>query len=194
MLVSHDAVVIPLKRFDVAKERLRRGGDLDVTALARELARAVVLASAPRPVVVVSEDDEVSHFAAELGAEVWESGARDLNEAVQGAYRGLGRRFERLLVVHGDLRQPEGLGGFEPGLGVTIVTDHCGDGTNVLVAPTGLDFRFAYGPGSRFRHEGEARRLGIECHVVTDSPWRFDIDEPEDLTAAERARHRETGA
>lgn len=193
MLVSRDAVVIPLKRFDLAKERLRRGEGLDVTALARELARAVVLASAPRPVVVVSEDDEVSRFAVELGAEVWASEARDLNQAVQGAYEGLAGRYERLLIVHGDLRQPEGLGGLEPGPGVTIVTDHRGEGTNVLVVPTGLDFRFAYGPGSRLRHEDEARRLGLACRVVTDSPWRFDVDEPADLSAADHARHRGSG-
>ncbi len=194
MLVTPDAVVIPLKRFDVAKERLRRDGNLDVTALARELARAVIVASAPRPVVVVCEDDDVARFALELGAEVWASDAKDLNEAVHGAYQGLTGRFERLLIAHGDLRHPEGLGRFEPGPAITLVTDRHTEGTNVLVLPTGLDFRFAYGPRSRTRHEEEARRLGIDCHVVIDSPWRFDVDEPSDLTAVERGRVPDDGA
>lgn len=179
--MTSDAVVVPLKRFEVAKDRLRVQRRLDVTSLARDLARAVIEASRPRHVIVVSEDDDVTRFARDLGVEVWSSAAHGLNEAVQGAYDGLAGRFERLLIVHGDLRQPAGLGGFAPEPGVTLVADHHGEGTNVLVVPTSVDFHFAYGPGSRRRHEAEARRLALACHVILDSPWRFDVDEPQDL-------------
>jgi 2-phospho-L-lactate guanylyltransferase len=179
--MMRDAVVIPLKRFDLAKERLRRDGTIEVTALAEALATAVLQSCAPRHVVVLSESDEISDFAAAHGAEVWRSTAGDLNEAVQGAYAALGARFDRLTIAHGDIRSPEGLGQFEPAPGVTIVTDHHGRGTNVLVVPTGLDFRFAYGPDSANLHDREARRLNIACVVVRDSPWRFDVDEPDDL-------------
>ena len=58
-----EAVVIPLKRFDLAKYRLRRDDDLDVTTIAKDLARGVIEASAPRPVIVVSEDGDVAAFA-----------------------------------------------------------------------------------------------------------------------------------
>ena len=176
-----DAVIVPLKRFDVAKARLREGGVTQVTEFARRLAAGVIQHSAPRIVIVLSESDDVSRFAREHHAEVRQSNARDLNEAVKDAYEGLRERFERLLIVHGDLRSPEGIGTFEPEPGITIVTDHHLLGTNVLVLPTGLDFNFSYGASSATKHELEAVRLGVVHRVITDSHWRFDIDEPADL-------------
>jgi 2-phospho-L-lactate guanylyltransferase len=179
--VSNDAFVVPLKQFDLAKERLRAGGTNDVTTLARTLALDVLRNCAPRHVIVVSESEAISHFAEAQGAEVWYSTATSLNEAVQGAYGGLSDRFERLLIVHGDLRSPEGLGSFNPVEGITIVTDHHGRGTNVLALPTGLDFHFAYGSDSARLHALEAQRLDIDVTLIKDSPWRFDVDEPSDL-------------
>ncbi len=179
--MTRDAFIVPLKRFDIAKDRLRSAGTTDVTALAEELALGVLRSCAPRPVIVLSESDEISAFARQNYAEVWFSGAEDLNQAVQGAYEGLRERFDRLFIAHGDLRIPYGLGQFEPDSQVTIVTDHHQQGTNVLVVPTGLAFRFAYGADSARRHQQEAERLGLTCRLVTDSPWRFDVDEPGDL-------------
>jgi 2-phospho-L-lactate guanylyltransferase len=176
-----DAIVVPLKRFDLAKDRLRQVGTIDATALAEDLALGVLHACSPRHIVVLSESDEVSQFALSHGAEAWRSQARDLNEAVQGAYEALRLRFDRLIIAHGDLANPVGLGRFEPGPGVTIVADHHRTGTNVLVLPTSLDFHFAYGPGSLQLHQSEAERLGVACRVIDDSPWRFDVDEPADL-------------
>src|ERR1019366_4490746 len=140
-----------------------------------------IFKSRPRHVIVLSEHPDVARFANSVGAEVWRSRATNLNEAVQDAYRGLADRFERLIIVHGDLRHPDGLGDFAPEPGVTVVTDHRGEGTNVLVVPTGLAFHFAYGPQSRFRHVDQAKKLGVEFRIVTDSPWRFDVDELSDL-------------
>jgi 2-phospho-L-lactate guanylyltransferase len=180
--VSNDAFVVPLKQFDLAKERLRAGGTNDVTTLARDLALDVLRSCAPRHVIVVSESEAISRFAEEHGADVWQSSATSLNEAVQGAYEGLRERFERLLIVHGDLRSPNGLGSFDPPAGITIVTDHHERGTNVLALPTGLDFHFAYGIDSAALHVREAERLGIEVTLIKDSPWRFDVDEPSDLS------------
>jgi 2-phospho-L-lactate guanylyltransferase len=179
--MTSEAIIVPLKQFDLAKDRLRQDADFDVTALAEELARGVIFKSRPRQVIVLSEHPDVARFANSVGAEVWNSRATNLNEAVQDAYKGLAERFERLIVVHGDLRYPEGLGDFTLEPGVTVVTDHRGEGTNVLVVPTGLEFHFAYGPQSRSRHVDQARNLGVEYRVVTDSPWRFDVDELSDL-------------
>ena len=180
----NEAIIVPLKRFDLAKERLRNGTDLDVAALAQELARSVILHSQPRHIIVLSEHPDVSRFANSLGAEAWVSPAANLNEAVQHAYEGLGGRYERLIIVHGDLRHPEGLGDFVPLSGITLVSDHHGEGTNVLVLPTRLSFHFSYGPGSLALHAQEAERLGVGYRVVTDSPWRFDVDVPSDLDGA----------
>jgi 2-phospho-L-lactate guanylyltransferase len=175
------AVVVPLKDFGRAKERLRSAGELDVPALARRLAEGVLECAAPRDVIVLCESDDVARFAEAHGAEVHRSDARDLNEAVQLAYEDLAERYEQLVVAHGDLLRPEGLGRFEPGSGVTVVTDHHRRGTNVLVVPTRRAFRFSYGPDSSQRHQREALRLGLTCEMITDSPWRYDVDEPEDL-------------
>jgi 2-phospho-L-lactate guanylyltransferase len=130
---------------------------------------------------VLSESDAISEFALALGCEVLRTDAKDLNDAVQKAYGALESRFERLVIAHGDLRHPEGLGAFEPGDGITIVSDHHGTGTNVMALPTGLDFHFSYGPRSASSHQREGERLGCHVALVTDSPWRFDVDEPDDL-------------
>jgi 2-phospho-L-lactate guanylyltransferase (CobY/MobA/RfbA family) len=130
---------------------------------------------------VLSESDEITDFATALGCEVLHSEAAGLNDAVQRAYGALESRFERLIIVHGDLRDPDGLGSFNPDDAVTIVTDHHGLGTNVMALPTGLDFHFAYGANSATLHQREAERLGCRVTVVVDSPWRFDVDEPDDL-------------
>jgi 2-phospho-L-lactate guanylyltransferase len=182
--VTRQVFVVPLRRFDQAKNRLRQGDVADVTGLARELATLVVRSCAPEHVIILSESSEISRFAQDLGVEVLESEATNLNGAVQNAYERLGARFERLIVVHGDLQNPLGLNEFDPAEGVTIVTDHRARGTNVLVVPTGIGFRFQYGESSAISHEREAMRCGVSCQVITDSPWRFDVDEPADLPRA----------
>jgi 2-phospho-L-lactate guanylyltransferase len=177
----NDAIVIPLKRFDLAKERLRVDNAQAVSELAKQLATGVIASCKPRHTIVVSESDEISEFASALECEVVRSDATDLNGAVQGAYGALQSRFERIIIVHGDLAHPEGLGTFDPDDGITIVTDHRGLGTNVMALPTGLDFHFAYGSNSALLHQREAERVGCPLTVVTDSPWRYDVDEPSDL-------------
>ena len=179
--MDRDAFVIPLKSFEVGKTRLRAAGTDEVNTLARDLASHVVRSCLPRHIIVLSESSDVTQFALAEGAEVFESESPDLNSAVQRAFNDVAERFERLIIVHGDLRYPEGLATFEPPPGFTIMADHHGTGTNVLVVPSGIDFHFAYGRGSAQRHEQEALRLGQLCNVVLDSPWRFDVDEPSDL-------------
>jgi 2-phospho-L-lactate/phosphoenolpyruvate guanylyltransferase len=179
--VTLDAFLVPLKAFDRAKVRLRADPALDVPALAKALAAAVVRSCAPVPVIVVTESTEVASFAERLGAEVWLSDALELNDALQRAYQGLEGRFGRVCIVPGDLSRPQGLGEFEPAEGVTIVTDHHGTGTNVLALPSGVDFRFHYGADSAQLHFAEAARLGIEAQLISRGPWTRDIDRPEDL-------------
>ncbi len=185
--MSLDVVVVPLKSFASAKQRLREGGIEHVSELAERLAIGVLRACAPRHVIVLSNSDDATTFARANGVGVWTSDHPGLNNAVQGSYQALGSQYDRFIVVHGDLVAPDGLGAFEPGPGVTIVADHHGQGTNVLVLPTGLDFTFGYGPSSAHHHQREAQRLGLDWQLLTDSPWQFDIDEPADLDRARKA-------
>jgi 2-phospho-L-lactate guanylyltransferase len=175
-------VLVPLKRFDSAKSRLRSAlSDNEVTELTMRLARGVLEAARPLPTVVVCDDEVVANFARSCQAEVFLSTAQSLNGSVRDAYRRI-EGYDQFIIAHGDLSNPEGLGSFEPAAGVTIVTDHHHTGTNVLSLPAGLDFHFSYGKDSARSHEREAQRLGIAFKVIPDSPWRFDVDEPEDLT------------
>jgi 2-phospho-L-lactate guanylyltransferase (CobY/MobA/RfbA family) len=130
--------------------------------------------------VVVCDNELVADFARDCQADVFLSPSQSLNGSVSDAYRSI-EHFDQFIIVHGDLRHPDGLGVFEPPEGVTIITDHHRTGTNVLSLPAGLDFHFSYGKDSALAHEHEALRLGVPLHVVTNSPWRFDVDEPEDL-------------
>lgn len=180
-LMSTLAIVVPLKSFAVAKERLRLSGVIDTPRVARALAEGVVRASGPRDVFVVTESDDVADFALTLRARVLRSPEAGLNEAVTFAYEQLSPRYDRIMVAHGDLRDPAGLGTFEPTAGVTIVCDHRGEGTNVLVVPAGLPFNFHFGPTSRQRHREECVRLELPFSEILTSPWRFDVDERIDL-------------
>ena len=175
------AIVVPLRDFSLAKVRLRTHGLDNVTTLARTLATNVLGACSPRATYVVTESSDVARFARALGVAVLRSPEPSLNGAVSHAYASLATNHDQLMVVHGDLKYPAGLGTFEPASGVTIVTDDLADGTNVLVIPTGHDFHFQYGPTSKAHHVSEATRLGLAVTLIENSPWRFDVDEPGDL-------------
>lgn len=177
-------VLVPLKNFSDAKSRLREVlSESEVENLTRQLARSVLEALQPHETLVVCDDDDVAAFATACGAGVFRATSRTLNGAVSEAFETLAT-YDQAIIVHADLRSPQGLGSYQPGPGVTIVTDQHATGTNVLSLPTGVDFHFSYGKDSALLHQREAQRLGITCVVTTDSPWRFDIDEPDDLDSS----------
>lgn len=175
------AIVIPLKEFALAKSRLRRAGVTDVDERSRDWATKVIAASEPRPVYVACESSSVARFAEALGTRVLLSDARGLNEAVDFACRSLSSSYQTLMIAHGDLRDPTGLGAYEPPASVTIVADHHGTGTNVLVVPGASGFRFAFGNDSARRHVDEAIRLDLDYEIIRESAWSYDVDEPEDI-------------
>ena len=179
--MDRTAVVVPLKDFAAAKSRLRLAGVSRVDERLREMAAGVLAAARPRPVYVACESGEVADFALAHGARVLRSDARDLNGAARHALQALGEEYDFVMFVHGDIREPQGLGEFIPTATVTIVSDHHGTGTNVLVVPTQVDFRFHYGQGSAQAHRDEAQRLGLDVDVIVNSPWRFDVDEASDI-------------
>lgn len=174
--------LIPLKSFATAKQRLRAHLSDEATAeLVEKLAIGVLAASEPLTTWIVTDDVDIEQFAIRHGLTTFRPTRPGLNEGVREAYRAASDVFAHAVIIHADLANPQHLGQFDFGEGVTLFTDHLGLGSNVLALPTGLDFVFQYGPDSAQCHVAESRRLGIEPRVINDSPWRFDIDSPEDL-------------
>ncbi len=182
--MSHprDIVLIPMKRFDVAKSRLRTHLSADeVLRTIRTLAAGVIHAASPRECVVLCDDDDVEEFARREGASTLRVSDRGLNDAVSEGYALAGMSFDRAVIAHADLLDPQGLGRRTFSSEVTIVTDRFGRGTNVLVLPTKTSFRFFYGDDSARRHRDEANRLDLSLEFDDHSPWGVDIDGPDDL-------------
>lgn len=181
------AVLLPVKSFRRAKERLAPALDAPARAvLAREMAGTVRAAAGPLPVAVVCDDTEVAEWARGASAAViWRPG-RGLNGAVADGVRLLAERgYDRVLVVHADLPLADDLGRVAGGDGITLVPDRHGDGTNVVSLPPRSGFEFAYGPGSFERHCAEAERVGLALRVLEDRRLGWDVDVPADLTFPE---------
>lgn len=176
-------MLIPVKDFRQAKGRLDPALDGPArAALARTMADRVLAAAAPLPVAVVCDDNEVADWARSRGAlVVWEPG-RGLNGAVEaGMDRLLVGGVEQVIVAHADLPHASSLASVGDQDGITLVPDRFGNGTNVIVVPTGAGFRFSYGPGSFARHLAEGHRSGLPVHVVERPDLAWDVDVPTDL-------------
>jgi 2-phospho-L-lactate guanylyltransferase len=181
------AVLVPIKGFAAAKARLDGALDAEARAsLAQELAATVIAAAAPLPVLVVCDDDDVAGFARRHGTDVLRQRRPGLNAAVaEGVEHLAGAGVERVVIAHADLPRATKLADLADGEsdgesdGVVLVPDRHGDG---LTVPTGVGFRFSYGPGSFAAHRAEAERLGLEVRVVEDDDLGWDIDTPADLT------------
>jgi len=181
------AVIIPIKSFDEAKERLAK--ELNATErhqLAIYTATRVITAARPFPVFVVCDDSEVAEFAHQHGATAIHPKNPGLNNAVQeglDAARDAG--FSWAVIAHSDLplathfdhlldesMLPTSIG---------LVSDQRNDGTNVLVIATDCAFEFHYGPHSFRLHREEATRRGYVTRIIDDPALAVDVDTPEDL-------------
>ena len=179
---SRVVVLVPIKTFDQAKNRLATRLDPEARMeLARTMARQVLAAAAPHDVRVVCDDPAVAEFAAAEGAGVVHVEVAGLNPAITAAVAQVTPEADHVIIAHADLPRATSLDGLvEPGA-VTIVPDRHHDGTNVMALPTGVGFNFAYGRGSLHAHIAEALRCGLDVTLrqVVDLQW--DVDTPDDL-------------
>lgn len=177
------AAIVPIRSFRFGKARLAEAmSDIDRAELARTLAVGVLAAALPLPVFVVSNDDEVRALAVECGASIVDDPGSLNGAAHAGLAAAAAAGAKRIIVVHADIARPTPFAWVADFDGVTIVPDRHGSGTNVMCVPAATDFVFAYGDGSRARHEAEAARCGLAVRVVADVALGWDIDEPDDLT------------
>jgi 2-phospho-L-lactate/phosphoenolpyruvate guanylyltransferase len=198
------AAVLPVKRFDSAKQRL---GDAVGGAERRELAAAMVedVLAALREIdglddlIVVTAEDRAAALARAVGAHVVADrveGGQSLAAEV-GVETALQRGAERALLVPGDcpaldphevdtlLRNHKG--------GVTIVPDRHGEGTNALLLTPPKALSPAFGPGSMARHAALARAGGATVRVAQAPSLELDVDTPGDLAALRAALDERPG-
>ena len=167
-----------------ARERLLR------LAAARVI-HAAVDSGTIETVLIVSPDPEALSWAADLSPGVSTLSQPHHHPGLNGAIDA-GRDWARavgaeaIVSLFGDLPliRPEDIRGMNSRLeAVVLGPDRRGEGTNALLlrlGGRGMEFRFAFGERSLFRHLEEARRLGLGA-AVHDAPGiGFDLDTPDD--------------
>ena len=195
--------VLPVKRFDAAKQRLR-------AALApsarRTLARAMVhdvLDALDRVdgidhVVVVTAEEPVRALAAARGDTVIDDAEQTGQSpaALLGIAAATQAGATRVLLVPGDCPAlwPKEVDGMlrrhakEPG--VVVVPDRHGTGTNALLLTPPDAIAPAFGEGSRRRHLREALDAGFTPAVEPLVSLGLDVDTPDDLDTLTAALER----
>ncbi len=189
-------MVLPIKRFDLAKRRLEQelAGTLRATlaeAMAGDVLEALGQLERVEATVVVSRDPRALALAQEHEALVVDdpSDANHSGAARLGVALALAIGYERALLVPGDcpLLAPRELDALlerhAPGAGVTIVPDRHGTGTNALLLSPPDAIEPSFGPGSAGRHQGLAAVAGVSAVIERVPSLELDVDTPEDLAA-----------
>jgi len=199
--MTRTLAILPVKRFELAKTRLREA----VPAPARaQLAQAMVadvlatLVAAPglHGVVVVTNETTVAQLARASGAGVLAdpTEAGHSAAALVGVAHALAAGFARALLVPGDCPALDGatlralLEAAVPAPAVTIVADRHGEGTNALLLSPPDVIEPGFGEGSFARHRERAQAAGAAWRAAALPGLALDIDTPEDLAALRDAR------
>jgi 2-phospho-L-lactate guanylyltransferase len=187
--------ILPVKSFGAAKQRLSDmlgGGARSALAQAMfsDVMGSLRHARSLDAIAVVTADRVADSAAAGHGA----IAIRDREESGQSHAASLGIRcalengFERALLVPGDtpLLDPSELDDLlgraeQRSLGVVIVPDRHGTGTNALLLSPPDAIAPSFGPGSRARHEEAARAAGVAVALEEPPSLVLDVDTPEDL-------------
>lgn len=191
-------VVLPVKRFDAAKQRLAAGIDEErrrelAGAMVADVLEAIGNARTVERIIVVSGDPIAQELAAEAGAEV----VPDPEDAghVQAAQAGIARAevegAERVVLLAGDcpLLDPRELDRLLTGVPsryVGIVPDRHGTGTNALVLSPPNAIEPAFGEGSKARHVEAARQADTPFGIEELPSMELDLDTPADVIALTR--------
>lgn len=199
--------VLPVKRFDQAKQRLAPSIPERVRL---ELARAMVGdvlvalrdAASLSELVVVTGEASVAAAAEYLGAIVVEDqeDAGQSAAASAGVARARADGATRVLLVPGDCPalDPVEIDELVRGAGsppeITILPDRHGTGTNGLLLSPPDAISPSFGPGSLARHRELATAAGAACHVHPLPSLLLDVDTAEDLDALQAALAAHEGA
>ncbi|MBV9050320.1 MAG: 2-phospho-L-lactate guanylyltransferase [Solirubrobacterales bacterium] len=201
--------VLPIKRFNGAKQRLRKEYSPDERRALAEAMFSDVLAALDGArsldeLLVVSGDPVAQRAAMGYGAVVRAEDDHGHNPAASmGIREALHRGADRALLVPGDCpmldpNQLDELLTRRPGSSrsALIVPDRHGTGTNALLLAPPDSLAPSFGPGSCERHAADAESAGIAHEVIEVPSLALDVDTPDDLEAlhAELARTRDGAA
>jgi 2-phospho-L-lactate guanylyltransferase len=186
------AALVPVKRLDAAKSRLRPLAGEAGADLARAMLEDVLEALAGVPALgeraVVTGDPEVAQLAEAAGARALVEPEEGLNASLAAASRRLD--CAALLVVLGDVagassedlaalvRALEEMGG----RGVVLAPSADGGTAALLRAPRDV-IPGAFGPDSAARHRAAARAAGVPFRELKLASLAVDLDSPRDVEA-----------
>ena len=190
------AAILPVKRFDAAKQRLGEAlGAGSRTALAAAMFSDVLAAlersGLLQAIIVVSGEEDVRDIVAGRDVILIEDTAdKGQSSAVRaGLARAAALGFDRAALVPSDCPLldvavlEELFVRAAAGANVVIVPDRHGTGTNCLVVDPSGSFEPQFGPGSFQRHVEQARRRGLEIAVERPPSLTIDVDTGDDLIA-----------
>jgi 2-phospho-L-lactate guanylyltransferase len=189
--------IIPVKRFERAKSRLRtRLHDAERASLARGMFEHVLASlqacDGLSHVLVATDGPDVAALAAARGAEVWPDPepTPPLSQVVDlalGRACTLGAEFALVLMAdlpHLQASDVEALLAASERDRVVLSADLRGRCTNALGIPLRRGFRTAFGdPNSLQLHELRARALDLHPVRVDRPGLAHDVDLPADLAA-----------
>ncbi len=190
--------VLPVKRFDAAKQRLTTGIDDErrralAAAMVADVLEAIGEARTVERTIVVSGDPLAQELAAAAGAEVVPdpADAGHVEAALAGIARAEVEGAGCVVLLPGDcpLLEPRELDRLLTGMPdryVGIVPDRHGTGTNALALSPPDAIVPAFGEGSRARHVALAREAGTPFGVEELASLGLDLDTPADVIALTR--------
>jgi 2-phospho-L-lactate/phosphoenolpyruvate guanylyltransferase len=188
--------VLPVKRFDAAKQRLAGGVDGErraalAAAMLEDVLAAIGGARSVERTIVVSGEPRAQEIAAAVAEVLPDPGGGHVGAALEGIARAEEEGAECVVLLAGDcpLLEPRELDRLltgTPSSYVGIVPDRHGTGTNALaLAPPGA-IRPAFGEGSCARHVAAAREAGVPFGVEELPSLALDLDTPADIVALTR--------
>jgi 2-phospho-L-lactate guanylyltransferase len=188
------ALLIPVKDPTHAKTRLGELLSEDerrrlAWAMFEDVSRAIVNASKPDRVVMVTSFTPAIERARSLGWDVLiEESQISESASVDWASRVLSERgFDTVMRLPADLplvraEDIDELLSIEfDSPGALLVPSREGTGTNAIIRTPPALFPSRFGPNSLALHKQEAARVGVECVIVNIARIALDIDEPADV-------------
>jgi 2-phospho-L-lactate guanylyltransferase len=187
-------VVIPVKPFDFAKQRL--SGVLQPSqraALARtmlvDVLNVVASAVAPSDVIVVTASAEATEIAKRSRMQVLpEAAASDLNAAVEAASRHrMVQNAGGFLMLPADVPEittaaiHQAFAALDQNFSLVLAPATSDGGTNLLACRPPHAIRPQFGTQSFAKHLAAGKQAGLACHVLNSAELGRDIDSPDDL-------------